>query len=122
MAVQIFDLRGVPDDEAQDIRQLLSAHDINYYETPAGRWGISTPGVWIRDNAQREQAAHLITQYQNERAMQARKHYDEQQARGLAPTLWNIVAQYPLRVVAVLSALVVVLYVSVVPFFRMVGQ
>lgn len=121
MAVQVFDLRGVPDDEAEDIRQLLSTHSIDYYETPAGRWGISSPGFWIRDNKQGALASNLIARYESERAIQARKFYEEQQALGVQPTLWDVVAQYPLRVVAVLLGVVLVFYVSIVPFFRVAG-
>lgn len=122
MAVQVFDLRGVPEDEAQDIRQLFSAQSIDYYETPAGRWGISSPGFWIRDDTQWEHVANLIAQYESERAIKARKCYEEQQAQGVQPTLWDVMSQYPLRMVAVLSAVVFVLYVSVVPFFSVASQ
>ena len=121
MAVQVFDLRDVPDDEEKDILQLLSTHCIDYYETPAGRWGISSPGFWIRDDTQWALVSNLIARYESERAIQARKFYEEQQALGVQPTLWDSVAQYPLRVVAVLLVVGFVLYVSVVPFFGVAG-
>ena len=74
MAVRIFDLRGVPDDEAEDVRQLLSRYAIEYYETPAGRWGISSPGLWILDNTQAKCSRELIARYQQDRAMRARQN------------------------------------------------
>jgi len=47
MAVQLFKLKGVPEDEAEDIRNLLTNHYIDHYETPAGNWGISMPAIWL---------------------------------------------------------------------------
>ena len=41
MPLQLFNLRGVPEDEAEDIRQLLDEHEIEFYETSAGNWGVS---------------------------------------------------------------------------------
>ena len=35
MAVLFFNLRGVPQDEADDVRELLQQHDIGFYETDA---------------------------------------------------------------------------------------
>jgi hypothetical protein len=119
MALQIFNLRGVPDDEAEDIRQLLAAHTIDYYETPAGRWGMSSPGFWIRDDTQLERATSLIAQYQQERAMHARQHYEELKARKQHLTLWGLMKLHPLRFVAALLAIAFVVYLSVGPFLRM---
>ena len=48
----LFKLRNVPDDEAEEVRQLLNDHEINFYETRAGGWGISMPGIWLPDDRQ----------------------------------------------------------------------
>lgn len=118
MAVRVFDLRGVPDDEAEAVRQLLSRHAIDYYETPAGRWGISSPGLWIRDSAQSKQTLDLIAHYQQERALRARALYKEQCAQGQQPTLWHVVTQDPLRVIAALLVIAILLYVTLAPFIK----
>lgn len=35
----LFRLSGVPDDEADDVRMLLTDNAIDFYETSAGNWG-----------------------------------------------------------------------------------
>lgn len=121
MAVQIFNLRGVPDDEAEDIRQLLAAHHIEHYETPAGLWGMSSPALWIADDAQRKQVMDLIAQYQQRRALDARQLYETQKAQGQHLTLWGLVKLHPLRYVAALLAIGFVVFVSVGPFLKWMG-
>lgn len=118
MAVQIFNLRGVPDDEAEEVRQLLAAHSIEYYETPAGRWGMSMPALWIEEDAERAQAVSLIAQYQQERALQARQHYEALRSQGGHPTLWGLVKLHPLRFIAALLAIALIAYVSIGPFLK----
>lgn len=118
MAVRIFDLRGVPDDEAEDVRQLLSRYAIEYYETPAGRWGISSPGLWILDNTQAKCSRELIARYQQDRAMRARQLYNEQCAQGQQPTLWHILTQDPLRVIAAFLVIAILLYLTIAPFVK----
>ena len=121
MAVQIFNLRGVPDDEAEDIRQLLAYHHIEYYETPAGLWGISSPALWITDDDQRPRGADLIAQYQQQRALDARQRYEAQKAQGQHLTLWGLVKLHPLRYVAALLAIAFIVFVSVGPFLKWMG-
>ena len=121
MAVQIFNLRGVPDDEAEDIRQLLVTHHIEHYETPAGMWGMSSPALWITDDEQREQVKELIAQYQQQRALSARQLYETQKAQGQHLTLWGLVKVHPLRYVAALLAIAFIVFVSVGPFLKWMG-
>jgi hypothetical protein len=68
MATLIFRLKYVPDDEADEIRQLLMDHDIAFYETTAGRWQISLAGLWVKDKEQAIQARALIKADQIERS------------------------------------------------------
>jgi hypothetical protein len=67
MALLLFPLRNVPDDEAEDIRDVLSENSISFYETTAGNWGISMPAIWLSDESQLEQAREAINSYQEER-------------------------------------------------------
>jgi len=114
MAVQIFSLRNVPDDEADEIRALLQEHTIDYYETPAGNWGISMPALWLNDEAQLEQARALIEQYQQERQRITR----EESPRTLA----DMVRESPMRYLAYLALIAVILYISVSPFLKIGAQ
>ena len=72
MPVRLLDLRHVPDDEADDVRRLLDANGIDWYETPPGLFGISAGGVWIRDGGDVAQARRLLDGYQAERRRRAR--------------------------------------------------
>ena len=119
MAVLIFNLRNVPEDEADEICQMLEAHHIDFYETPAGRWGMSSPGLWVNDDEQAAPAKQLIARYQQERAVRARQLYEAQKAQGQHLTLWASVKLHPLRVIAALLVLAFMLYVSVGPFLKM---
>ena len=67
MPVPVFRLRNVPDDEAEEIRNLLKHNHIDFYETPAGNWGISMPAIWLNDDDQLERAKELIKEYQQHR-------------------------------------------------------
>ena len=116
MAVQLYRLRGVPEDEAEDIRKLLAANAIDYYETPGGNWGISMPALWLRDEGQQARARELIAAYQAERAATARADYDEAIASGAKPTPARFLLRNPLRVAGVLFLVGVVLYVTIKPF------
>ena len=47
MSKLLLNLRGVPDDEADDVRRFLDSGGIGYYETQPTRWGTSG-GIWVR--------------------------------------------------------------------------
>ena len=74
MAKRLFNLRDVPDDEADEVRQLLTAHQVDWYETRPGPWGISTGALWLRDAVAYPEARRLLDQYQQARRDQAREH------------------------------------------------
>ncbi|WKJ91545.1 DUF6164 family protein [Methylomonas montana] len=82
MAILFFSLRGVPADEADDVRQLLANHDIDFYETSAGNWGISMPAIWLYQPADLEKAQGLFDEYQLQRAANQRALYLQLKAHG----------------------------------------
>lgn len=116
MSIRLFNLRDVPDDEAGDIRELLSGHAIDFYETPAGNWGISSPSLWLNDKSQLAAAKALIDSYQQQRSIAARAEYEQLKNTGKHRTLIDEVKENPLRVVAYLIVALVVLYFSIKPF------
>ena len=75
MAVLIFKLRYVPDDEAQDIRELLLDNNIEFHETSAGLLGISLPGLWVINEEQVDKARELIDEYQQLRQKRVQEEY-----------------------------------------------
>lgn len=119
MPVRLFNLRGVPDDEAEDIRSLLSANDIEFYETSPGNWGISAPGIWLTKSEQLQPAKALIETYQTERAEQQRSLYDQLKHEGKHRTFWMLLQEEPLKIVAYIGIVLMILYFSIKPFLSL---
>lgn len=113
----LFKLNNVPDDEAEDLRQLLRDQDIYFYETNAGMWRVGLDAIWLPDESHLQQARALIDAYQRERALQQQQTYAELAARGEAPTLIQKIVAQPIRFLGFVLAIVFVLAVSVLPFW-----
>lgn len=118
MPVLLFRLNGVPDDEAEDIRALLDDNAIDYYETDAGRWGISVAAIWLRDDTHLQTAHALINTYEQERAIRARAEYEALRREGRHDTLWRRLRREPLMVLLYLAAIAAILYLTIMPFVR----
>jgi DNA primase len=116
MAVKLFVMNGVPDDEAQEVRELLASNGIDFYETTSGNWGISVAAIWLRDESLHPQARSLIDEYQQGRLARAREEYALQQSAGKRRTIIDVVRENPLRFVVYLAAIAVAVYFSTKPF------
>ena len=71
MAKLLFHLRNVPEDEAEDVRGLLTRHGFDWYETRPSPWGISHGALWLRDPDAYREARRLLDEYQQARREQA---------------------------------------------------
>lgn len=118
MPILLFRLNRVPEDEADDVRELLSKHHIDYYETHAGRWGISVAGIWLKDDTQLETAQRLIDEYQRERTARARELHEARRRAGEHETLADRIRYRPFVSLLYLLAILAILYFTLVPFFR----
>lgn len=118
MSVQLFRLRNVPDDEAQDIRDLLTKNHIDHYETPAGNWGISMPAIWLRDEDQLDQAKSLIEEYQRQRFVRAKVAREEAKQAGKKESLFAALLANPIQTILYTAFAVVILYFSIKPFLN----
>jgi hypothetical protein len=116
MAILLFKLTQVPEDETQEIRQLLAENDIHFYETDAGFWRVGLDAIWLADGQQEEQARLLIADYQQARTASQRENYAQLCARGAAPSLLQKVVQQPFRCAGILLAVLFVLGLTLVPF------
>lgn len=116
MPVRLFILKGVPDDEADDIRQLMERHQINFYETPAGNWGMSLPAIWLPDESQYEEAYNLIAKYQIERRDKAQDEYQRLKREGKSAGFVAGVREDPVRTIVFLLIIALLLYLSIKPF------
>lgn len=116
MAKLLLNLRGVPDDEADEIRALLEERDIAFYETPPSRWGISAGGIWIRRQKDVAAAEGLMARYQAARLDKARAEHRAAQEDGRARTLWTSFREDPLLAIAALLGIAFVIVVLALPF------
>ncbi|WIO74486.1 DUF6164 family protein [Porticoccaceae bacterium LTM1] len=117
MAKLLFKLNNVPADEAQEVRQLLDDHQIDFYETPGGNWGISVEAIWLHDDSRLLEAKALLEEYQAERSRRVRAEYEQSRAQGEHPNLWQKICANPLPVIALMALAAAIIYFSVVPFF-----
>ncbi len=116
MAVQLFRLRNVPDDEAEDIRNLLTNHHIDFYETPAGNWGISMPAIWLQEDDQLERAKALIEEYQQQRFKNAKLERERAKEEGSSQGLISSLIESPIQAIIYTAIAAIVLYFSIKPF------
>ena len=112
MSVQLFRLKNVPEDEAQDIRELLIKNNIDHYETPPGNWGISMPAIWLSNEEQLEYAKSLIDNYQSERSANHRNQHEQHK------TIVRGFLENPVQFVLYIAFAVVILYFSIKPFLN----
>ena len=118
----LFKLNGVPEDELIDVRRLLDEHYIEYYETDAGRFGISLAAIWLRDDGEIERAQELLVKYQEERYRKARADYEQQERDGTAETVLQRALHQPLRTLIYLAIIAVILYFMLAPFWLHTAQ
>lgn len=116
MAKLLMNLRGVGDDEAEEVRALLAAHRIDYYETPPNRWGISQGGIWLCDADEIAEARRLLADYQEERARRVRAEHEAQRRRGELETAVQRLLRDPVRVLLYLALAATVLALTLLPF------
>ena len=121
MAVLLFKLRNVPEDEANGVRELLAAHALAYYETSAGNWGISVAAIWLQDDDRLAEAKALVDEYQAERSRRVRAEFDQLAREGKRNSIFTVAAENPLRFVIYLAIIALVLYLSIMPFISL-GQ
>lgn len=117
MAKLLFKLNGVPEDEADDVRQLLDEKGFEVYETKAGFFGLGVAAIWMRDKMHFEAAKQEIDNYQVERAKVMRERYEQRVAAGEEPTLWDNLIASPIRAIGLLILICFVLAIMLLPFW-----
>ncbi len=108
----LFSLRGVPEDEAEEVRILLTENNIDYYETSAGNWGISMPALWVNHEHDWFKATALLNNYQQQRFLSQRSHYERQKKEGRNTQLIDVFCEKPFKFIFYVSFIVFILYIS----------
>lgn len=106
----------MPEDEMQEIRDLLDEHTLKYYETPTGNWGVSMPSLWLVDEQEFDKAKDLLANYQQQRYITAREEYNQLKERGEHDTLIKRLFREPLAVLFYAIAIFSVIYLTLYPF------
>jgi len=118
MSTLLFSLRGVPEDEAEEIRDLLTIQNIDYYETSAGNWGISMPAIWLRDNDELENAQRLLHTYHQQRAITQREIYQQLKTDNKTKSWLGSIVENPARFFIYLGAIIFIFYI----YIRMLSE
>lgn len=116
MAKLLLNFRSVPDDEIEEVRALLKAEGIEFYETEPNAWMISAGGIWLADDSQYSRARELLNAYQEQRGTAARAEYQRQKESGQCQTLIDKISEEPLRFILYVAAVAAILYFSIKPF------
>ena len=120
MSKLLLNLRMVLDDEADDVRAMLDAHRIEFYETRPSRWGVSHGGIWVTHEQDVAQAKQLMADYQAQRRERVRAERAVALREGTADTFGAVVRREPLRVVLTVLAILALLgLVALVPLLLM---
>jgi hypothetical protein len=120
MSKLLLNLRMVLEDEADDVRVMLDAHRIEFYETSPSRWGISHGGIWVTHEQDIAQAKSLMADYQAKRREGALAERSAAIRDGTAETFASVLRNEPARVVLTVLAILALLgLVALVPLLLM---
>jgi len=113
MSKLFFSLRGVPIDEAEDIREILFNHEIDFYETSAGNWGISMPALWLKNENDWDKASELLNEYQLNRTKKQRALYEHLKKQGQHRRLFDVICENPLQFLLYIGFSIFIFYISI---------
>jgi len=119
MATLLFKLKGVPDNEANEVRALLNKNNIDFYETPPSIWGVSMEAIWLPDNRQSEEAKQLLSGYQQELKIRVKEEYEELERQGQSPNLWRKFKEDPMQFIVFTLIIALIVYLSIQPFMSL---
>ena len=117
MALLVFSLKDAP--EANDIRALLEANHIEFYETSEGRWEISVAAIWINNNDDYDRSRQLINEYQHNLIIRRQMEKTDPENSTQVPNWKQHLMNNPMVVIMYISAIAIVLALSILPFFRL---
>lgn len=121
MSKLLLNLRHVPEDEADDVRAMLDAGGIAYYETTPSLWGISAGGIFVTEDAAIDRARRLMAEYQAGRRARARAEHAAAVEDGTADTFWTVLQAEPGRVALTLLAIAFLLGLVALPVLLLRG-
>lgn len=119
MSILLFSLKNVSEEEAEEVRALLAANHIDFYETTGSNWGISSAALWLKDESQLAEAKSLLDDYQHERGVTQREQYRQLESEGKQQTFLKAWRDDPVRITLYLLIIGAVLYFSLKPYLAL---
>lgn len=107
MARLLFRLAHVPAAEADHVRSALHQAEVDFYETTAGRWGMSLAALWVRSDDDYLRGRAIIEECQ--------QHLHELPQEPVA-SFGQRLRERPLELLLTLLALLGILAISLMPF------
>ena len=117
MSHLVFKLNSVPEDEADEVRDLLENANIPFYETNSGRWGLGFAAIWVKEKEFASAAKELVDNYQKERYQRIRAEHQEQEEAGEKISRLEYFMQSPIKFTILISFALALAYFTVIPFF-----
>jgi len=117
MAKIAFRLNNVPEDEANQVRELLTEHNIEFYETNAGRWGISIAALWVSNDDDFEKARQFIEPFQQDFTKKMREQFEIDKREGRIPTFWQLINANPIMFITYWALIIAVLAITILPIY-----
>jgi len=121
MSKLLLNLRNVPDDEADDVRAMLDAKQIAFYETTPSPWGISSGGIWVTEDVDFAEAKRAFDEYEQQRSVRVRAEYAAAKRAGTAETFVSMLRADPLRVAMTLLGILLALGLVALPVVLLRG-
>lgn len=115
----LFPFHNVSLEEIEEVRLLLAEHEILVYETDSGFFGTSIAGIWLKDDRQMSFAKDLLGEYSTQRSERMQEFFKQEKLAGNNETLWQRFKSRPFWFLTATFFLVVVLYISTVPFINL---
>ncbi|PKL96615.1 MAG: hypothetical protein CVV18_01065 [Gammaproteobacteria bacterium HGW-Gammaproteobacteria-8] len=110
----LVNLRGVPDQEAEGIRQALREAHIEFYETPASNWLISAGAIWLKNPEDRSRARGVLDEFQQQYLAQARRAPPP-------PGFFQQLRQRPLEMIGIGLAILFMLFLLAWPILHLIA-
>ncbi|MGY0632849.1 DUF6164 family protein [Luteimonas sp. A478] len=117
MAKLLLNLRHVPDDEADEVRAMLDANRIAWYETRPGLFGISLGAIWVKHDSDIQEAKRLMATYQTGRQAKMRAEHEAAMREGTAETFATMMRERPGWVLARVLGILLLLALMGLPAY-----
>lgn len=118
MSKLLFSLRGVPENEAIEIVELLNINKIDFYETSAGNWGVSMPALWLVNTEDYEVAQVLLYEYHRKRSVSQKESCHQLKKEGKNKRVVDVFVEKPFRFLIYIVGVVFIIYLSIKMVFE----